>query len=316
MNPHAYIDNRLPDHHAVRQCRTAVCAAVVSSAPDRFRRTVRRCHGARPCADAAGHAGRGRAGGPAAVNKKSWLCWIPYPPSARAGRRSGNARRARHRRCITGGCAACCMPWKGCTSPPCRPVCLCCWNGAALTRAMRSPSWWIPSTSCLALCWAVSYCTLLSCAACCCLCAVCFAVSALWERTLPIPHAPAARSDQRLPPKAAFPPGKAAAPAGHGAGPAQSGCRARVCCSVCRCWILRYYAFSDTALAVTQSAVECRWSAGRRARRGVCKAVVPAPRHSGGSGALRQCAHCSGWPFCRVCLPQPGTSPSHHWLFA
>ena len=30
------------------------------------------------------------------------------------------------------------------------------------------------------------------------LCAVCFAVSALWERTLPIPHAPAARSDQRL----------------------------------------------------------------------------------------------------------------------
>ena len=36
------------------------------------------------------------------------------------------------------------------------------------------------------------------------LCAICFAVSALWERTLQIPHAPAARSDQRLPPKALF----------------------------------------------------------------------------------------------------------------
>ena len=36
------------------------------------------------------------------------------------------------------------------------------------------------------------------------LCAVCFAVSALWERTLPIPHAPAARSCLRLPPKALF----------------------------------------------------------------------------------------------------------------
>lgn len=36
------------------------------------------------------------------------------------------------------------------------------------------------------------------------LCAVCFAVSALWERTLQIPHAPAARSDQRLPPKALY----------------------------------------------------------------------------------------------------------------
>lgn len=22
--------------------------------------------------------------------------------------------------------SACCMPWKGCTSPSCRPVCLCC----------------------------------------------------------------------------------------------------------------------------------------------------------------------------------------------
>ena len=36
------------------------------------------------------------------------------------------------------------------------------------------------------------------------LCAVCFAVSALWERTLPIPYAPAARSCLRLPPKALF----------------------------------------------------------------------------------------------------------------
>ena len=36
------------------------------------------------------------------------------------------------------------------------------------------------------------------------LCAVCFAVPALWERTLPIPHAPAARSCLRLPLKALF----------------------------------------------------------------------------------------------------------------
>ena len=86
------------------------------------------------------------------------------------------------------------------------------------------------------------------------LCAVCFAVSALWERTLQIPHAPAARSDQRLPPKALF-------------------LRARPLLRLAMVLallnlavvpaftvgvpllIVRYYAFSDTALAVTQSAM-------------------------------------------------------------
>lgn len=86
------------------------------------------------------------------------------------------------------------------------------------------------------------------------LCAVCFAVSALWERTLPIPHAPAARSDQRLPPKALFLQARpllrlamvlallnlAVVPAFTVGVPLL---------------IVRYYAFSDTALAVTQSAM-------------------------------------------------------------
>lgn len=86
------------------------------------------------------------------------------------------------------------------------------------------------------------------------LCAVCFAVSALWERTLQIPHAPAARSDQRLQPKALFRQARpllrlamvlallnlAVVPAFTVGVPLL---------------IVRYYAFSDTALAVTQSAM-------------------------------------------------------------
>ena len=86
------------------------------------------------------------------------------------------------------------------------------------------------------------------------LCAVCFAVSALWERTLPIPHAPAARSCLRLPPKALFRQARpllrlamvlallnlAVVPAFTVGVPLL---------------IVRYYAFSDTALAVTQSAM-------------------------------------------------------------
>lgn len=86
------------------------------------------------------------------------------------------------------------------------------------------------------------------------LCAVCFAVSALWERTLPIPHAPAARSCLRLPPKALFLRARplhrlamvlallnlAVVPAFTVGVPLL---------------IVRYYAFSDTALAVTQSAM-------------------------------------------------------------
>lgn len=86
------------------------------------------------------------------------------------------------------------------------------------------------------------------------LCAVCFAVSALWERTLPIPHAPAARSCLCLPPKALFRQARpllrlamvlallnlAVVPAFTVGVPLL---------------IVRYYAFSDTALAVTQSAM-------------------------------------------------------------
>lgn len=86
------------------------------------------------------------------------------------------------------------------------------------------------------------------------LCAVCFAVSALWERTLPIPHAPAARSGLRLPPKALFRQARpllrlatvltllnlAVVPAFTVGVPLL---------------IVRYYTFSDTALAVTQSAM-------------------------------------------------------------
>ena len=86
------------------------------------------------------------------------------------------------------------------------------------------------------------------------LCAVCFAVSALWERTLPIPHALAARSCLRLPPKALIRQARpllqlamvlallnlAVVPAFTVGVPLL---------------IVRYYAFSDTALAVTQSAM-------------------------------------------------------------
>ena len=84
--------------------------------------------------------------------------------------------------------------------------------------------------------------------------AVCFAESALWERTLPIPHALAARSCLRLPPKALFRQARpllqlamvlallnlAVVPAFTVGVPLL---------------IVRYYAFSDTALAVTQSAM-------------------------------------------------------------
>lgn len=112
------------------------------------------------------------------------------------------------------------------------------------------------------------------------LCAVCFAVSALWERTLPIPHAPAARSDQRLPPKALFLQARpllrlamvlallnlAVVPAFTVGVPLL---------------IVRYYAFSDTALAVTQSAMSAGGLLGGVLAGAFCKAVVPAPRHSG-----------------------------------
>lgn len=86
------------------------------------------------------------------------------------------------------------------------------------------------------------------------LCAVCFAVSALWERTLQIPHAPATRSDQRLPPKALY----------FRARPLLrlAAVLALLNLAVVPAFtvgvpllIVRYYVFSDTALAVTQSAM-------------------------------------------------------------
>ena len=107
------------------------------------------------------------------------------------------------------------------------------------------------------------------------LCAVCFAVSALWERTLPIPHAPTARSCLRLPPKALF---LRARPLLRLAAvlallnlavvPAFTAGRPLLC-------LFRHRSGRHPVCH------ECRWSAGRRAGRGVCKAVVPAPRHSG-----------------------------------
>ena len=117
------------------------------------------------------------------------------------------------------------------------------------------------------------------------LCAVCFAVSALWERTLPIPYAPAARSCLRLPPKALF---RQARPLLRLAAVLALFNLAVVPAITVGVplLIVRYYAFSDTALAVTQSAMSAGGLLGgvlplTEQRRGVCKAVVPAPRHSG-----------------------------------
>ena len=86
------------------------------------------------------------------------------------------------------------------------------------------------------------------------LCAVCFAVSALWERTLPIPYAPAARSCLRLPPKALF---RQARPLLRLAAVLALFNLAVVPAVTVGVPLLvvRYYAFSDTALAVTQSAM-------------------------------------------------------------
>lgn len=86
------------------------------------------------------------------------------------------------------------------------------------------------------------------------LCAVCFAVSALWERTLPIPYAPAARSCLRLPPKALF---RQARPLLRLAAVLALFNLAVVPAITVGVPLLvvRYYAFSDTALAVTQSAM-------------------------------------------------------------
>ena len=86
------------------------------------------------------------------------------------------------------------------------------------------------------------------------LCAVCFAVSALWERTLPIPYAPAARSCLRLPPRALF---RQARPLLRLAAVLALFNLAVVPAVTVGVPLLvvRYYAFSDTALAITQSAM-------------------------------------------------------------
>lgn len=86
------------------------------------------------------------------------------------------------------------------------------------------------------------------------LCAVCFAVSALWERALQIPHAPAARSDQRLPPKALFPRARPLLRLAAVLALLNLAVVPAVTVGV-PLLIVRYYAFSDTALAVTQSSM-------------------------------------------------------------
>ena len=86
------------------------------------------------------------------------------------------------------------------------------------------------------------------------LCAVCFAVSALWERTLQIPHAPAARSCLRLPPKALFRQARPLLRLAAVLALLNLAVVPAVTVGV-PLLVVRYYAFSDTALAVTQSAM-------------------------------------------------------------
>ena len=146
------------------------------------------------------------------------------------------------------------------------------------------------------------------------LCAVCFAVSALWERTLPIPHAPTARSCLRLPPKALF---LRATPLLRLAAVLALLNLAVVPAVTVGVPLLvvRYYAFSDTALAVTQSAM----SAGGLLGGVLAGAFAKRLSLRRGTAAL--------WCITAVCallglavLPcvpaATGTSPSHHWLFA
>lgn len=147
------------------------------------------------------------------------------------------------------------------------------------------------------------------------LCAVCFAVSALWERTLPIPYVPAARSCLHLPPKALFRQARPLLRLAMVLALFNLAVVPAVTVGV-PLLVVRYYAFSNTALAVTQSAMSAGGLLGGVLAGRFANAVGPCAAAQRLSGALRQCAHCSGWPFCRVCLPQPGTSPSHHWLFA
>ena len=86
------------------------------------------------------------------------------------------------------------------------------------------------------------------------LCAVCFAVSALWERTLPIPYVPAARSCLHLPPKALFRQARPLLRLAMVLALFNLAVVPAVTVGV-PLLVVRYYAFSDTALAVTQSAM-------------------------------------------------------------
>lgn len=83
------------------------------------------------------------------------------------------------------------------------------------------------------------------------LCAVCFAVSALWERTLPIP---AARSCLRLPPKALFRQARPLLRLAMVLALFNLAVVPAVTVGV-PLLVVRYYAFSNTALAITQSAM-------------------------------------------------------------
>lgn len=86
------------------------------------------------------------------------------------------------------------------------------------------------------------------------LCAVCFAVSALWERTLPIPYVPAARSCLHLPPKALFRQARPLLRLAMVLALFNLAVVPAVTVGV-PLLVVRYYAFSNTALAVTQSAM-------------------------------------------------------------
>ena len=86
------------------------------------------------------------------------------------------------------------------------------------------------------------------------LCAVCFAVSAFWERTLPIPHAPTARSCLRLSPKALFLRARPLLRLAAVLALLNLAVVPAVTVGV-PLLVVRYYAFSDTALAITQSAM-------------------------------------------------------------
>ena len=145
------------------------------------------------------------------------------------------------------------------------------------------------------------------------LCAVCFAVSALGAYTSNSVCArrtfmPASAA------QSAFPPGKAAAPAGRGAGPVQSGCRTR---GYCRCTaagrpllcLLRHRS-GRHPVCMSAGGLLGGVLAGAFAKRLFLR------RGTAALWCITAVCALLGLAVLRVCLPQPGTSPSHHWLFA